>query len=78
MVAEDLPKAADALLTGNSEIVRALAEHTTVLIVETGSSEALDDFLVATRLPQWNQVRILPSHHLQEAIKDVQEGPPLS
>ena len=52
-------------------------EHTTVLIVETGSSEALDDFLVATRLPQWNQVRILPSHHLQEAIKDVQEGSPL-
>jgi hypothetical protein len=52
-------------------------EHTTVVIVETDSSEALDDFLVATRLPQWNQVRILPSHHLQEAIKDVREGTPL-
>jgi hypothetical protein len=49
-------------------------EHTTVVIVETGSPEALDNFVVATRLHQWNQVRILPSLHLQEGLKDVQEG----
>jgi hypothetical protein len=33
-------------------------EHLTVVIVETERAEALDDFLVDSRLNQWNQVRI--------------------
>lgn len=49
-------------------------EHTTVVIVETERSEALDAFLVATRLHQWNRLRILPSFPIQEGMKDVQEG----
>jgi len=31
MVAEDLPRATDALLSGNSEVVRALAERDQVI-----------------------------------------------
>ena len=47
-------------------------EHTTVVIVETDQSEKLDDFLVQTRLHQWNRLRISPSLHLQEGIRDVE------
>lgn len=49
-------------------------EHTTVVIVETDKSENLDAFLWETRLPQWNSLRIIPSLHLQEGIRDVEEG----
>jgi uncharacterized protein with GYD domain len=49
-------------------------EHTVVVIVETDRSEALDTFLVETRLTQWNQVRILPSLPMEEALRDIQEG----
>jgi hypothetical protein len=49
-------------------------EHMVVTIVETERSEALDTFLVDTRLSQWNQVRILPSLPLQEGLREVEEG----
>ena len=50
-------------------------EHTTVVIVEASSGEDLDRFIVEARLPQWNSVRILPSLHMEEGIKEVQEMP---
>jgi len=49
-------------------------EHLTVVIVETDRAEALDNFLVDSRLAQWNQVRILPSRSLQEGLMELQEG----
>lgn len=49
-------------------------EHTVVVIVETERSEALDTFLVETRLTQWNTVRILPSVSMEEAMTELQEG----
>jgi hypothetical protein len=49
-------------------------EHTVVVIVETERSEALDTFLVETRLPQWNQVRILPSILMEESMRELEEG----
>jgi hypothetical protein len=49
-------------------------EHTAVVIVEAARSEDLDAFLIQTRLPQWNQVRILPSLPMEESIKEVQES----
>ena len=49
-------------------------EHLAVVIVETDRAEALDDFLVDSRLAQWNQVRILPSRSLQEGLMELQEG----
>lgn len=49
-------------------------EHTVVVIVETESSEALDTFLVETRLAQWNTVRILPSLPMEAAMREIEEG----
>jgi len=52
-------------------------EHTVVTIVETERPEALDDFLVESRLAQWNQLRILPSLPMQEGMQQIQEATPL-
>jgi hypothetical protein len=52
-------------------------EHTVVVIVETERPEALDSFLVESRLQQWNQLRILPSLPMQEGMQQVQEATPL-
>jgi uncharacterized protein with GYD domain len=52
-------------------------EHVVVVIVETDRAEALDSFLAESRLSQWNQVRILPSVPMQEAIQELQEAPSL-
>jgi hypothetical protein len=49
-------------------------EHMAVVIVETDRADALDDFLVDSRLAQWNQVRILPSRPMQESLTELQEG----
>lgn len=49
-------------------------EHMVVVIVETARSEALDSFLVDTRLSQWNQVRILPSIPMEESMRELEEG----
>ena len=49
-------------------------EHMTVVIVETDRDEGLDDFLVDSRLGQWNQIHILPSRSLQEGLTEIQEG----
>ena len=48
-------------------------EHIVVTIVETDRAEALDSFLVESRLTQWNQVRVLPSVPMQEALQELQE-----
>lgn len=52
-------------------------EHTTVVIVEADRSEDLDAFLVESRLPQWNAVRILPSLTMQAAMEEIQGQPAL-
>ena len=52
-------------------------EHVVVVVVEGDRSEAVDRFLVESRLPQWNRVRILPSLSIEEGMKDVQESTPL-
>jgi hypothetical protein len=52
-------------------------EHTTVAIVEAARSEDLDAFLMQTRIPQWNQVRILPSKPLEEGMREIQDLSPL-
>ncbi len=48
-------------------------EHTLVVIVETDRADALDSFIVDSRLAQWNQVRILPSVPMQQAMQELQE-----
>jgi len=48
-------------------------EHVLVVIVEADRAEALDSFIVDSRLAQWNQVRILPSVPMQQAMQELQE-----
>jgi len=52
-------------------------EHTTVAVVEADKAEDLDRFLVESRLPQWNSVRILPSLTMEDAMKDIDDQPSL-
>lgn len=52
-------------------------EHLVVVVVEADRSEAIDRFLVESRLPQWNRVRILPSLSIEDGMKDIQESTPL-
>jgi len=49
-------------------------EHMVVTIVETDRADALDSFVVDSRLSQWNQVRILPSVPMQQAMQELQES----
>ena len=49
-------------------------EHMVVVVVETESTDGLDDFLVDSRLAQWNQIRVLTSRTLQEGMTELQEG----
>lgn len=52
-------------------------EHTLVVVLETDRAEALDSFLVESRLAHWNQLRILPSVTMEDAMHELQEGPSL-
>jgi hypothetical protein len=52
-------------------------EHLTVVIVESDKAESIDAFLMAARLPQWNKVRVIPSHHIAEAMGELNEAPAL-
>ena len=49
-------------------------EHLAVTIVEADRVDGLDDFLVDSRLAQWNEVRIVPSRSMQEGMTEIQEG----
>lgn len=49
-------------------------EHLSVAVVEADTADAVDDFIVGTRLHQWNSMRVLPSKPLEEGVKDIQEG----
>ena len=48
-------------------------EHMTVVVAETDSAEKLDAFLFASRLHQWNQLRIIPSHTMEQGMKEIAE-----
>jgi hypothetical protein len=46
----------------------------TVAVVEADHAEAVDQFLVEARLPQWNSVRVLPSLPLEAGMREIAEG----
>jgi hypothetical protein len=48
-------------------------EHTTVTIAEADRVESIDDFLVQSRLPQWNRVRVIPSQSIEEGMRQLME-----
>jgi hypothetical protein len=52
-------------------------EHIAVVIVEAETADAVDRFIVDSRLGQWNSVRVLPSLPIQEAMQEVQAQTPI-
>ena len=50
-------------------------EHLTVVIVEAERAENLDAFLLESRLPQWNTIRIIPSLTMQEGMAELESQP---
>ncbi len=48
-------------------------EHMTVTIAEADRVESIDDFLVQSRLPQWNRVRVIPSQSIEEGMRQLTE-----
>ncbi len=52
-------------------------EHLTVTVVETERAESLDDFLVESRLHQWNTLRVIPSQTMAEGMADLAGETPL-
>ena len=50
-------------------------EHISVAIVDAKTVEDLDQFLMSTRLPQWNSVRVIPSVHIEQGIQELQDMP---
>lgn len=49
-------------------------EHLTVAVVEADKAENVDQFLIDTRLNQWNTVRVVPSRTIEEGMAELQEG----
>ncbi len=49
-------------------------EHLTVVIAEAERAEALDAFVVESRLAQWNTVRVIPSHPMEVGMQEIVEG----
>jgi hypothetical protein len=52
-------------------------QHLAVVIVEADKADEVDSFIHESRLDQWNQVRVVPSLPLQEAMQEVQDSPAL-
>jgi hypothetical protein len=50
-------------------------EHVSVAIVEAKTGEDLDQFLMDSKLPMWNSVRVLPSVTMQEGVQEIQDLP---
>jgi phosphate transport system protein len=61
MVAEDLPKATDALLNGNSEVIRALIERDRVIDAIYPTIEELADREILLQQPVASDLRLLIS-----------------
>jgi hypothetical protein len=51
------------------------AEHETIAIVESDGVEAIDEFLMATGLMQWNSIRTSSAQHLQDAMGNLDKLP---
>jgi hypothetical protein len=52
-------------------------QHMIVMIAEADKADNIDAFIHEARLDQWNQVRVVPSLPMEDAIKEVQDSPAL-
>jgi hypothetical protein len=46
-------------------------EHVVVAVVEAEKADAVDAFVVQSRLQQWNRVRVIPSHTIEEGMAEI-------
>jgi len=46
-------------------------EHIAVVIVEADRADDVDEFLLESRLPQWNSVRVLPSKPIDQGMQEI-------
>jgi hypothetical protein len=51
-------------------------EHETIAIVEAGSIETVEDFVLQSGLMQWNSVRVSSARPLQDAPAEFGKMPP--
>ena len=52
-------------------------QHMIVVIAEAETADAVDSFIHEARLDQWNQVRVVPSLPIQDAMQEIQDSPAL-
>ena len=52
-------------------------EHLSVVVVESGKAEAVDDFINQSGLALWNSVRVVPSKTMDEGMKELGESKPI-
>ncbi|MFE0463875.1 hypothetical protein ACFW1A_31930 [Kitasatospora sp. NPDC058965] len=52
-------------------------EHTVVVVVRSATAENVDQFLVESRLAQWNTVQVLPSLTMEEGLGQIQAATPI-
>src|SRR5437870_13380665 len=52
-------------------------EHLVVLVVESQSADAVDQFIVESGLQQWNRVRVIPSKTMQEGLQEISKLKPI-
>jgi hypothetical protein len=52
-------------------------QHLIVVIAEADKADNVDAFIHEARLDQWNQVRVVPSLPMEDALKEIQDSPAL-
>ncbi|MBT2440131.1 hypothetical protein J7E93_08380 [Streptomyces sp. ISL-36] len=52
-------------------------EHTIVTVVRSDKVEDVDRFLMESRLPHWNSVRVLPSLTMEEGLAEIEAQTPI-
>jgi len=52
-------------------------EHIVVSVVEADTADAVDRFIVDSKLGQWNSVRVLPSLPIEQGMQELQAQTPI-
>ena len=52
-------------------------EHIAVAVIEADTADAVDSFIVESKLSHWNSVRVLPSLPIEQGMQEVQAQTPI-
>jgi hypothetical protein len=52
-------------------------EHIAVVVVEADTADAVDSFIVESKLGHWNRVRVLPSLPIEQGMQEVAAQTPI-